>query len=534
MKTWANVNALYQIYPRSFKDTNNDGVGDLKGIAEKIDYLRGKHHALGVDAIWISPFYPSPMADFGYDVSDYNNIHPMFGSLEEFKAMLDMAHSKNLKVVIDLVPNHSSDQHPWFQDALKNGKTSKYRDYYIWKDPKPDGSVPNNWVSIFGGSMWQWEETSGQYYLHTFLKEQPDLNWENPAVREEMKQTVRFWLDMGVDGFRVDAVNHLGKDTQFRDEPPNPDYDGPAGTYESCIRCYSKLMPNMHEYLRELTDIVEGYPDKMMFYELAPDSSVGVLAEQFYAMYDINARVGIPFNFGGMYLPWGAKPMGDYIRDFQEMLRTGDRPAYCFSNHDQPRIVSRFGRRQARLIAMLLLTLPGIPAIYYGDEIGMADVPIPPEKRQDPATGDNVMGGRDPERTPMQWNAKKNAGFSEQQPWLPVPRKYLWHNLAVQMQNKNSFFHLYRKLLRLRDANETMIKGEFREIANDGRRNVLIYERLHGDGHYMIALNFSRWYRPVKLAKGSSIVCFTQPGRKPVMAQGEVVLGPYEGVVVAL
>ncbi len=534
MKTWANVNALYQIYPRSFKDTDGDGVGDLKGIAQQIEYLRGRHKALGVDAVWISPFYPSPMADFGYDVSDYNNIHPLFGTLEEFKEVLDNAHDHGLKVVIDFVPNHTSDQHPWFQDALK-GRDSKYRDFYIWHDPK-DGGVPNNWVSIFGGSMWEYDQKSGQYYCHTFLKEQPDLNWENPAVREEMKKSLEFWLDLGVDGFRVDAVSHLGKDYTFPDEPANPNYIGPPGTYDSCIRKYSKLLPNMHDYLRELTNTVENYPDKIMFYELMPDGEIGLsINDQFYSMYDVNARIGLPFNFGGMFLPWGAKPMGDYVRNFQDMLRTGDRPAYCFSNHDQSRIVSRFGRKQARLIAMLLLTLPGIPAIYYGDEIAMENVHIPPEKRQDPASAENPMGGRDPERTPMQWNAKKHGGFTPAEPWLPLSKNYRRYNVEAQMKNKNSMYNLYRQLLTLRNKDETMIKGDYQEISNDGRRDVLVYERRHADGRYMVALNFSRWYRTVKVPKNSEIICFTAPSRKPVKAPVTgIVLGPYEGVVIAL
>lgn len=536
MKTWANVNALYQIYPRSFNDTNSDGVGDIRGIIEKLDYIRSKHRSLGIDAIWLSPFFTSPMVDAGYDVSNYRDVDPIFGTLADFKELLGEAHKRGIKVVIDFVPNHTSDQHSWFQEALQ-GPTSKTRDYYVWKDPGPGGGVPNNWVSIFGGSAWHYDERSGQYYLHSFFKEQPDLNWENPAVRAEMKDILRFWLDLGVDGFRVDAIWHMSKDAEFRDEPLNPDYDGPAGGYSEYIRCYSKYGPKLHEYLRELTGVVEGYPDKIMFFESSPDESLGPVVDQYIALYDVNSRIGLPFNFGGMFLPWGAKPFGDYIRDFQSMLRRGDRAAYCFSNHDQPRIVSRFGRSQARLIAMLLLTLPGIPTIYYGDEIGMSNGHIGPDERQDWSQQPGQEEGRDPERTPMQWNASSAAGFSNAKTWLPVAKNYKRYNVAAETADKDSFLALYRKLLQLRNKDETMIKGDFHELSNDGRRNVLVYERTHESAKYLVALNFSPWYRRIKLERDAAIVCSTRthPVKKPLMIKkGEVILGPYEGVVVAV
>ncbi len=514
-------------------DSNGDGVGDLKGIISKLDYLKGRVDSLGVDAVWISPFYPSPMADFGYDVSDYCNVHPAFGTLDDFRELLAEAHARDIKIVVDFVPNHTSDQHPWFLEAQKNPSSPK-RDYYVWKDPV-DGAEPNNWVSIFGGSMWQFDEQSGQYYMHTFLKEQPDLNWANPSVRREMKNILKFWLDLGVDGFRADAVWHLSKDEQFRNEPPNPHYIGPTGKYGEKIRKYSKYGPKLHEYLREMTDFVETYDNKIMIFETSPDDNLGPIVDQYAELYDVNPRIGLPFNFGGMFLPWGAKPMGDFVRDFQDMLRPGDRPAYCFSNHDQPRIVSRFGRRQARIVAMLLLTLPGTPTMYYGDEIGMEDVRVKESQRQDPASRNNPIGGRDPERTPMQWNAHRFAGFSTKKPWLPVALNFRVFNVKRARAMQGSLFHLYRQLLGLRRDHEAFRHGVFREIRNSERRDVLVYELTHGSERFVVALNFSRWYRRENLGPGAKAVCFTRPHNRPIIDRnGVVILGPYEGVVVRL
>lgn len=528
-KPWGDVNAIYQIYPRSFMDANSDGVGDLRGVIDKLDYLKGHGRSLGVDALWISPFYPSPMADFGYDVSDYCDVHPMFGTLDDFKELLEGAHARDLKVIVDFVPNHTSIEHPWFQEALRDPNSDK-RDYYVWHEPV-DGREPNNWVSIFGGSIWEYDQRSGQYYMHSFLKEQPDLNWENPRLRAEMKRILTFWLDLGVDGFRVDAVWHMAKDKKLRDEPKNEHYIGPPGTYGEYKRIYSKYAPELHDYLRELTDIVESYPNKIMVFETSPDEDLGPVVDQYAALYDVNPRIGLPFNFGGMFLPWGARPMGDFVRDFQAMLRPTDRPAYCFSNHDQPRIVSRFGRRQSRVVAMLLLTLPGLPTVYYGDEVGMENVPVSPHAMQDPASANNPMGGRDPERSPMQWTSGRYAGFSTHKPWLPVPISARVYNVALEQRRPSSIFALYKKLLALRRDEPVFRDGMFTELHNDERRNVLVYERRGADKAYRVALNFSGKCRRVKLGRGAKVVCFTYPNRRPFVRNGTVLLGPYEGVV---
>jgi len=530
MKTWSNVNALYQIYPRSFKDSNGDGIGDLRGIIENLDHIRSKHHSLGIDAIWISPFYTSPMIDMGYDVSDYKNVDPIFGTLDDFKTLIAEAHARGIRVVIDYVPNHTSNEHPWFKEAVSNPSSSK-RDYYIWRKPAPNGTVPNNWVSLFGGSAWEFDRLSGEYYLHSFFKEQPDLNWENPELREEMKNVLRFWLDLGVDGFRMDAVNHMAKDLAMRDEPLRE--GGVEGTYEGHVRKYSKYGPQLLPYLRELGDVIEEYPDRIMFFESIPDGGLGSVVDQYRMLYDVNPRIGVPFNFGGMWLKWGARHYGDYIREFQQMLKPTDIEGYCFSNHDQPRITSRFGKEQARLIAMLLLTLPGIPTVYYGDELGMENVPVDPAKRTDMSAQEGIFGGRDPFRTPMQWDETKYAGFSTHEPWLPVAKNYKRNNVITERHSSSSYLTLYRHLLEIRNRDETMKHGAYKEILIDDKQDVLVYERTYEGTTYIVALNFSNKTRNVSLPHGAHhVILSTQPTRQPkTHKHGRIILKPYEGAV---
>lgn len=531
MKTWANVNALYQIYPRSFKDSNGDGIGDLRGIIDSLDHIRSKHHSLGIDAIWISPFYTSPMVDMGYDVSNYCDVDPIFGTIDDFKELIREAHARGIKVVIDYVPNHTSNEHPWFKDALASS-SSNTRDYYIWRKPAPNGGVPNNWVSLFGGSAWEYDPRSGEYYLHSFFKEQPDLNWENPHVREEMKNVLRFWLELGVDGFRMDAVNHMAKDlTDFKDEPLRE--GGVEGSYNGYIRKYSKFGPQLVPYLKELTEVVESYPDRVVFFEAIVDGDLGPVAEQFKLLYEVNPRIAIPFNFGGMWLPWGAKAYGDYIREFQQMIRPTDIEGYCFSNHDQPRIASRFGRQQARLVAMLALTLPGVPTVYYGDEIGMENVPISEQQRTDLSTQDGVFGGRDPFRTPMQWTAKKYAGFSEHTPWLPVAKNYKKVNVDRLKHKAASTLTLYHHLLAIRNRDETMVKGSYIEHRIDAKKNVLVYERCYEGTSYIVALNFSGKVRRVRLPYlvHHIVLSTLGPTSSHTSTRGWVTLRPFEGVI---
>ncbi len=530
MKTWPDVNALYQVYPRSFKDANGDGIGDLRGIIEKLDHFKGSKNSLGVDAIWISPIYCSPMKDFGYDVSNHCDIDPIFGTLDDFEELLHEAHRRDIKVMLDFVPNHTSDQHAWFQEALADPKSPK-RDYYVWRDPKPDGSPPNNWLSFFGGSTWELEPASGQYYLHSFLSSQPDLNWQNPAVREEMKNVLRFWLDMGVDGVRADAIWYISKDPRWRDNPVRLDTDESPGSYWSYIHRYSRSGPHVLEYLRELTDVVESYPDRFMIFEHLFDGDVDGRMEQLRSLYEVNPRVSAPFNFEGMFLPWHAEAFGEFIQFSQDVLCPGDISFHSFSNHDQSRIVSRFGKEQARLVALLQLTMPGISTIYYGEEIGMSDVAIPQSKLLDKGRGSS--GNRDVARTPMQWSDDEYAGFSCMAPWLPTSRYSHSCNVVTEINDDDSFLNLYRQLLGLRQANDILIKGSYTPIKS--YKDILAFERAYGDEKYVIVLNFSAKKRDVFVTYSGAVIASTHPARPPHIARnGEVTLRSYEGIVVKL
>ncbi|MEO5690591.1 MAG: alpha-amylase family glycosyl hydrolase [Candidatus Saccharimonadales bacterium] len=535
MNNWRLVNSLYQIYPRSFFDTNQDGIGDIPGIIEKLDYLKGTDDSLGIDAIWISPFFPSPQADFGYDVSDYCDIDPQFGTLDDFETLLHECHERHIKVMLDYVPNHTSDQHTWFKQA-RQSKDNKYREYYVWRDPKPDGSPPNNWISIFGGSAWTLDETTGQYYLHSFLSEQPDLNWENPEARMAMLDVLRFWLDRGVDGFRADAVWHLSKDIQLRDEPKNPQHQGKHNEYGAHIHRYSKYGKNLFTYLREMTDVVASYEDRFIVFENYPDPTHGKVIDQYRAFYDINPVVSAPFNFEGMFVPWSAEAYAKYIRDFQDMITPDDIPIFCFSNHDQTRVVNRFGREQARLIAMLQLTMPGMPTIYYGDEIGMEDGVILPEQIQDPSARDNEMGGRDPERTPMQWSSDLHAGFTRSTtPWLPVGETYTTYNVADEQKHSDSFLSLYKQLLCLRSSDTTFRSNDVVEVKVAKESELLAYERVGDTATYRVILNFADAPRNAYVSYTGNIILATHPDHIPQIDEhGEVTLAPFEGIIVRM
>jgi alpha-glucosidase len=535
MKQWRDVNAIYQIYPRSFMDSNSDGVGDLRGVINKLDYLKGQKDSLDIDAIWFSPIFPSPMSDFGYDVSDYCDIDPLFGTLDDFCELIEKAHAREVKVMVDFVPNHTSNQHPWFQ-ASRNAKQSDKSDYYVWRDPKPDGSEPNTWLSSCGGSAWEFDEMRGQYYLHTFLKEQPDLNWENPMVRDEMKQVVRFWLELGVDGIRADAVRWISKDPDLRDDPKNPKFN-PKNEYkfDSLIHKYSRFGSNLFPYLRELTDVVEEFSDRIMIFEDYPDGNYST-KEQYLGFYGINPKVSMPFNFEGLWTKFDADAYRRFITEFQGMLDPAlHTPVYCFSNHDQWRIVTRVGgEEQARLIALMQLALPGLPVVYYGDELGMPNTEIPLESRQDPIfhTNPDPTAWRDPERTPMQWQAGTNAGFSDAEPWLPIGAGVARRNVATQLHEPDSFLSLYRRLLRLRDHHNILRNGSL-ETYGENIKDVFAFARRLGDEHLYVVLNFSAHEKTVTLPHNGRIICCTHPIDYPAISdRGEVTLRAFEGAIV--
>jgi len=527
-KDWWHGAVVYQIYPRSFYDSNGDGVGDLPGIIKKLDYLTGTPGSLGVNAIWISPFYRSPMADFGYDVSDYREVDPIFGNMTDFDKLLHDAHSRGLKVIIDFVPNHTSSQHDWFEQS-KESRDSKLRDWYVWRNPSRGGEPPNNWRSVFGGSAWQLDEKTKQYYLHTFLKEQPDLNWDNPEVRQAMKGVMRFWFDKGVDGMRLDAVSWLSKDAQFRDDPLTPTNHESPDPYLQLLHSFSAQGPNLFEYLNELVEVAAEYEDRFLITEAYPDVP-GEINHYLNFYSKLRHNICAPFNFECIRFPWDAHTYRGFIDVFQEKLGPDQPPIYNFGNHDKPRLASRIGRDSAKTAAVLLLTLPGIPFIYYGDELGMRDVKIPHYGVQDPFAHQGGAG-RDPARTPMQWSAGPYAGFSSHSSWLPLAEDSTEFNYEKESQQEGSFFNLYKKLLNLRNDSNALRYGTYRSL--NLPPHIFGFVREDDAERLTIILNFSGSKVSVvsKALKGKIILSTHQDDEQPV-ALGEVALRAHEGVII--
>jgi alpha-glucosidase len=478
---WWQYGVIYQIYPRSFQDTDGDGIGDLKGITQRLPHLT----ELGVDAIWISPVFPSPMRDFGYDVSDYYDISPLFGTIRDFDELLARAHSARVKVILDFVANHTSDQHPWFVNS-RSSKGSAKRDWYIWRDGKPNGAEPNNWQSEFGGSAWTLDKPTNQYYYHAYLKEQPDLNWRNPQVERAMCDVLRFWFDRGVDGFRVDAIHHLLEDEECRDNPLNPEWRAGMPPNQRWLRIRTIDQPGVHASIKAMRRVSDAYSDRVMIGEAY------LPIERLMAYYGADlAGFHLPFNFHLISTPWRPEPIAAHIQAYEAALPIGGWPNWVLGNHDRPRVASRLGSAQARVAAMLLLTLRGTPTIYQGEEIGMMDVPIPLDRVQDPFEL-NVPGfglGRDPVRTPMPWTSQQHGGFSESQPWLPLNGDLQILNVAAQAADSKSMLSLYRALLRLRRKSPALSVGSFRlASAKDG---VLAYIRESHKERLLIALNMT-------------------------------------------
>jgi alpha-glucosidase len=476
---WWRDGVIYQVYPRSFQDTNADGVGDLRGILERLDYLA----ELGIDAVWVSPFYPSPMADFGYDVADYIGVDPLFGKMGDFDALLAGAHERELKLILDFVPNHTSDQHPWFL-ASRSSRTDPKRDWYLWRDAAPDGGVPNNWMSNFGGPAWTWDETTKQFYYHSFLAQQPDLNWRNPEVREAVYAAMRFWLDKGVDGFRMDVLWLLIKDDQFRSNPVNPQYRG-GNTFWSVEPKYTADQPETHEIVREMRALLDSYGERVLigeiylpikelvaYYGAEPGETPQLLGAQ------------MPFNFHLIQTAWRAEEIAELIRNYEAALPSGAWPNWVLGNHDQHRLATRVGPEQARVAAMLLLTLRGTPTMYYGDELGMPDARIAPQDVRDPAEKNQpgIGQGRDPERSPMLWANTENAGFTTHgvTTWLPLVWDWPKFTVETEGYDQGSMLELYRRLLKLRRDRAVLNAGSIEDVR--GEDEVLSYLRVGSGG----------------------------------------------------
>jgi alpha-glucosidase len=486
---WWHHAVIYEIYPRSFADSNGDGIGDLNGITAHLDYLKD----LGVDAIWITPFYPSPQVDFGYDISDYTGIDPQFGTLQDFEGLTAEANKRGIKVVGDMVLNHSSDKHPWFVES-KSSRTNPKADWYIWHDAKPGGGPPNNWQSIFGHSAWQFAKERDQYYYHAFYKEQPDLNWHNEAVKKAMFDVVRFWMNKGVSGFRLDAITSLFEDLALKDEP----YLAGTNAYgeRNISRLYSDNLPEVHEVLRQLRRVTNEKSGTVLIGE-AYLPNVGELAKMYGRNNDeLQLPMDSQLGFGQSQL--STSFFRSKLQDAETKIN-GNVPLFVFENHDNPRSLDRFGDgahngQIARLLATLLLTPRDAALIYYGEELGMVNHnPKSKEDVQDPIgrIGWPKEKGRDGERTPMQWNGDTNAGFSTaRKTWLPIGTDYESVNVSTEQRDPNSLLNYYKRLIRLRKENEILRDGDF-FIVNPSNESVLSFIRKTKAGVAIIAVNLS-------------------------------------------
>jgi alpha-glucosidase len=533
--SWWRAAVFYQVCPRSFADSNQDGVGDLPGITARLDHLAD----LGVDAIWLSPFYPSPGVDFGYDVSDHCDVDPVLGTLADAKVLLAQAHARGIRVVVDFVPNHTSQRHPWFVESRSSREDPK-RYWYLWRDGKPDGGPPNNWRSVFGGPAWTLDPQTGQYYYHAYLAEQPDLNWRDPQVRQAMLQVLRFWLERGVDGFRVDALRHLIKDQRWRDNPPNPSYRPGGNPYDALLPTYSADRPEIHEVISAMRRVLDEDGGAGGADDRVPAGELYLPIHRLVRYYGQDGRgVHLPSNMHLLSTPYRAEQIAALVDRYEAALPEGAWPNWVLGNHDRPRIASRVGAEQARVAAMLLLTLRGTPTLYYGDEIGMRDVPIPAGRLRDRFER-NVPGigvGRDPERTPMQWDATPNAGFCPQevQPWLPVADDYHTVNVAAQARDPGSMLSLYRRLIALRHRERALAVGSYRLVCAAG--DLLAYAREHAGRRLLITLNLGS--RPQVLEhlphRQSGVVRLgTRPDREGQQVHDALALRGDEGLIIEL
>jgi alpha-glucosidase len=530
---WWQDGIIYQIYPRSFSDSNGDGLGDLPGVTARLDYLAG----LGIDAIWLSPFYPSPDADFGYDISNYTDVDPRYGSLSDFDQLLAGAHQRGIRVVLDMVLNHTSDQHPWFLES-RASRDNPRRDWYIWRDPAAGGHLPTNWESSFGGSAWEFDPHTGQYYLHSFLKQQPDVNWRNPAVRQAQLDVFRFWLERGVDGFRLDVFNAYFKDGQFRNNPPRFGLRG----FDRQKHIYDMDQPEMIGLLQELRALLDSYPERYSVGETYVPSTEKTV--NYIGSDRLHAAFSFDFFESDLVYPWNPGWLLKRIELRDELFDAiGVLPTTVLSNHDKPRSASRYAHRendQQTLIALtLLLTLRGTPFMYYGEEIGMRDVSLsrseimdPPGKKYWP-----IFKGRDGCRSPMQWNNNAFAGFSTARPWLKVHPNYVHRNVAAQQIDPNSVLNFTRRLIAARRAHAALRQGSFKPLFRPDN-GVLAYERemagLPGRSErILIYLNFTGSTRPVSFNEAvdppTTAILLSSTGRAEFCPAGrQFILDPYE------
>ena len=529
-RSWWKEAVFYQVYPLSFSDSDGDGYGDLEGIISRLDYLKG---TLGVDALWLSPFFKSPMKDWGYDISDHTDVDSLFGDLLAAERLIEEAHKRGLRVIVDYVMNHSSDLHPWFLESRSSPDSPK-RDWYVWRDPRADGSPPTNWVSVFSGPAWTLDRSTGQYYRHTFLPSQPDLNWRNPELVEAMLDVARFWLERGIDGFRVDAAHQMMKDPYERDNPPAPpDYPRPykdMGEYDDYLHLYDFGHPDVHEAHRVFRKVLDTYPQNPLSVGEIHIFDLPEWASYYGEAFD---QLHMPFNFHLMAAAWDVPSIRAVVESVLWNVPVGGWTNWTLGNHDEKRLVSRLGDQCAGIAALLLLTLRGTPFLYYGDELGMKETSVPDDDRRDPWGRSVAALSRDGARTPMQWNAGPFSGFTDEgaaEPWLPVGEDYETRNVESELADKESLLNLYRRLLALRARSSALRIGSFltHPVSTS---EVFAYRRESDEETITVALNFGGEQTTVALGAGTVVFSTADPDRADQVNQG-LRLAPFEGVVV--
>src|SRR4051812_36417774 len=520
---WWRRAVIYEIAPISFQDSNGDGKGDLKGLGSRIDYLQW----LGIDAVWLTPFFVSPMLDFGYDIADYCAVDPAFGTQEDFDRLVETLHRRDIRLILDYVPNHTSDQHAWFADS-RSSRNSAKRDWYVWADPAPNGGPPNNWLSRFGGSAWGWDDATGQYYYHSFLPEQPDLNWRNPQVRAAMSDVLRFWMRRGVDGFRVDASAVLIEDALLRDDPLDPEADKSKPPPQRLKRIFSDDRRESMSCIEALRKVIDEFDGRVLCGEVQGKTDrIG----HFYG--NDPPRLHLPLNFTLLDCPWDALSLQGTIVAYLNAIPDDAWPDWVVGGHDKHRVAGKTGQPQARILAMLVLTLKGTPFFFAGDELGMERAEIPKDAVNDPF--EKLVPGyglnRDPERVPIPWDTTENRGFTTGKPWLPMTG-IKTRSVAELQQEERSILHLYKALIKLRKATPALHSGDYAPLRS--RNDILCYERFSDQEKFTIALNLTHDARRLEGVGDGNIVLSTWLDRSGEALTGNELLRPDEGIIVRM
>lgn len=528
-RRWWQTAVIYEVYPRSFADAGGDGIGDLPGITSRLDYLA---FTLGVSAIWVCPFYPSPMADFGYDVTDFTDVDPVYGTLDDFDTLVREAHGRGIRIVIDYIPNHTSDQHPWFAES-RSSKDNPKRDWYVWADPAPGGGPPSNWTSEMGGSVWQFDATTGQYYLHSFHCQQPDLNWRSAALREAMLGVLRFWLGHGADGIRIDVAHMLAKHPAFTDNPvreqPLPNLtDRQHPDYDTQEHVNDRLQPEVHQYLAMMRAVLDDCARRTGHERIAM-AEVEVMPWQAWSRFfgEHDDGVHLPFNFQLIEADWSPPGLTASIEGQEAAVPAGSWPNYVLQNHDRPRLATRLGPQHVRNAAMLLLTLRGTPILYYGEELGLADLPADPDRWMDPL-------GRDQSRAPMPWTTCPGGGFSvsaHATSWLPPYPDVGRVAVEAQLRDPGSILNLYRHLIACRQASPALLAGSYKTAQSPS--GCLCYLRSAETQQVLVALNLAAAPATIKLPRPGRLLLDTSccEGDLP---ETQLNLPPRSGAIVEL